>query len=482
MTLKKLVLAGSVVSVVVAYVASAWLLGGQVESALNERYASAERLPNVKIVKREYHRGLLVSHDTVTVELFGDALRELEEARKASGGKSPAAANQPSEPLRLTVVSEIFHGPFAGFSEGAAAVVDSDVRFDERLAGEIAKLFGDRKPLTVHTAYRFDGSASSAVSSPGFVTTLAGSEAGAPNKLSWDGIRIDFGFESAAKRYTARGDAPKLEIGDDKGSRVTLSGLHFEGEQQRVFDDEPLLFSGTQKLTIERIEGNFEATPDSPGKLGTSLLLEKVAYDIGLVPDGEFLDLVWKTGAEVAQVDGRDYAPARLEMSLKHLHARTVAKLNRSILDSYSNATPAAQRPTAPALDARVVATAMELLVYDPQLGLDRISFMSPDGEARCSLSVKLKNAKVEDFASPALLVPRLDASAELAIPVAPLLAASGERADQVQAILSALVQQGYVSHEGGLLRSRIVARGGQITFNGKALDPAAMAGGAGAI
>jgi uncharacterized protein YdgA (DUF945 family) len=503
-------IAAIVALVVLAYPLSAWLLGKQVETALAEQYKQVESLPYIKVIDRQYDRGVFASTEVVTFEVLGDMFRAIEKAHKEAAKQAaeqaaagdpqaavpeaaPAPAPAPSAalvPLRFTVRSEIKHGPAPGMSTIAAAVADSELSLDGPMQQELAKLLGDKKPLTAHTVYRFDGGGSSAVASPAFAANLPGEEPGTVTRMSWEGFTANIDFTKNLQSYTMTGDAPKLEMLDAKGIAAVMTGLKFSGEQTRIFDDEPLLYSGTQRFTMAQMSITDKSGKEQP------VVLKQIAYDIAMPANGEFLDMVAKMGAEGVQVGDQNYGPAHYDFSLKHLHARTTAKLYRAMLKMYSD--PVALADPAKAL-APLAEPGLELLKHNPEFRIDRLSFKSPQGEAVVSATAKLKDAKPEDFANPMMLLAKLDASADLALPESLLAGMSGgpmpadedeEKADpatvalqqqqkqqMLEQQLAAFAEQGYITRGGGLVKSKIEYREGKLSVNGKPFNPMAMGG-----
>lgn len=479
----------------IAYPALTWWTGKQAEDRLAEQYKMLEGVPFVKVVKRDFQRGFSTSQETVTFELFGDMFRSMENAQKEAIANDPdaqqdpaaAAPREPMKPIQITVRSDIKHGPFAGGSL-AAAVVDSELVFDDKVKAELAKVFGDKKPLIARTVFNFGGGGNSTVTSPAFATTIPG-DGGSNAQVSWQGIKMNMDFASGMKSYNLSGEAPKLEVKDEgKGVHMVMSGLQMEGKQQRVFDDEPMLYSGTQSFKIAQI--SFTGDPAS-AKAGANkpVLVKNVAYDINMPLNGEFLDMVAKMGAASVLVDNQDYGPVHYDISFKHLHARTTAKLYRTMMKLYSDPAAMAKNPDPTKMLAPLAEPAMELVKHSPEFAIDRISFKSPQGEALVSGHVKLKDAKPEDFSNPLMLLAKLDAGADLSLPEA-LLAEMGaakaqtEEEKQMQqqmfaAQLESFAGQGYVTRAGGLLKSKIVFSNGQLTVNGKPFNPMAMGGGA---
>ncbi len=485
-----------------AYPAATWWTGKQVEAHMAEQYKLVEQVPFVKIVKRDFQRGFSSSTETVTFEVFGEMFRSLEKLQNdaAAGADAPAPGAPAPKPLQFTVRSQIKHGPFAG-GKFAAAVAESELVFDDKTKQELAKVFGDKKPLTTRTVFNFGGGGSAVVESPAIAHTFEGNDAGT---LTWGGIKADMEFSRGMHSYTMRGAAPKLEVKDNKGVHMVMSDIQFSGDQKRVFEDEPMLYGGTQNFKIAQIEfsgmpapsGGMDAGQDAaadaaPKPPAKPVLIKNVTYDISVPVAAEFLDIVAKMGAASVLVDKQDYGPVHYDLSFKHLHARTAAKLYRSMMKMYSDPAAMTQNPDPTRMLAPLAEPAMELLKHNPEFMIDRISFKSPQGEARVSGHVKLKDAKPEDLANPMMMLAKLDAGADLELPEAMLAEmgaakAQSEEEKQMQrqmfaAQLEGLTGEGYVTREGGLLKAKVAFTNGQLTVNGKPFNPMALGGGGGA-
>ncbi|MBK6973807.1 MAG: YdgA family protein [Sterolibacteriaceae bacterium] len=490
---KSALIAVIAVPIVLAYPAAAWVLGKQVDTALAEQYKHIESIPYIKVIDRQYERGVFASSEVVTFEVLGDMFRSIEKMQKEAAAADPeqaepAPAHPPLQPLRFTVRSQIKHGPAPGMSAFAAAIADSELVLDGPAQQELAKLIGDKKPLTAHTVYRFDGGGNAVVASPAFAATFPGEEPNTVNRFSWEGFSANVDFTKNLQSYTMTGEAPKLEMLDGKGVAMVMTGLKFSGEQTRIFDDEPLLYSGSQRFTLAQM-----SIADKSGKAGPPVLLKQVAYDIALPVNGEFIDMVAKMGAESVQIGEQNYGPAHYDFSLKHLHARTTAKLYRAMMKMYSD--PVALADPTKAF-APLAEPGLELLKHNPEFRIDRLSFKTPQGEAAGSASAKLKDAKPEDLANPMMLLAKLEASADIALPESLLAnmsgggmhaAGEGEAPDpetvaahkeMLEQQLAGFAEQGYITRAGGLVKSKIEFRDGQLTVNGKPFNPMAMRGG----
>ena len=469
---KPVLLAVGAAVVALAYPGSAWLLGTRVEAAFDEQYRALEEQPYIKVVSRDYQRGLFSATETVTFELTGlsEILATKHDADMETADAPPAT---PAESLRFTIRTEIKHGPLPGFSAFGAATADSELVLTPEQQAAVTKVFGDKKPLQVHSVFGLLGGGSSTLSSPATTFDTPAKEGEKPLHVVWNGLEITADFTSHMKQYSFKGEIPGFEISDGNGGHGQLSGLHIEGEQQRVFDDLPNFYSGTVRMTLAQLI--FTETAKEGSTTPTTLFdVKQLAYDASVPVNGEFVDLIGKIAVETAQFEGENYGPAHYDFSLRHLHARTTAELYQKLMKWYADpARLAAEKNGNPMAGLETLRDpALALLKYAPEIRLDRLSFNSPQGEANVSATVKLGEIQAEELANPFALLGKLDAGADLSLPEALM----GDLIDADK--LGAFEQMGYVTREGKLLRSKIAFAKGQLTVNGKPFNPMAMGGG----
>ncbi len=515
----KRVIAAVVALLVLAWPAATWWTGKQVESRLAEQYKMFEQVPLVKVVKRDFRRGFASSTDDATFEVFGDMFRSLGQAQQAQGN----AAEVP-EPLVFTVSSRIAHGPVAG-GRLSAAVVDSEFVLDDKSMLELAKVLGDKKPLTARTIFGFDGSGHSTVESPAFThrftgpprsPALAAPRGGAPAAsqrpgaadgpdgaaatvtVTWGGVKADTTFTRDMASFTLKGEVPSFEVQDDKGMHMVVTGIRMTGDQKRLFADEPMLYGGKQQFDIAQVDlkavrpneagAAAAAEPEAPA---VPVTMKNLTYTVDIpVAGGEFVDMITRMSAASLRVDQQEFGPAHYDVSARHLHARTVAKVYRALLQMYADPRAMADNPGA--AFGSLMRQAMDLLAHDPEFAIDRIAFTSKHGQAHMGAHVKLKDVKPEDLSAGLALLAKLDVTADMKLPEALLAELGGAKAQTPEdrqmaqqmflAQVDAMAQQGYVTRTNGILESKLAFAAGQLTINGKPFDPSALAGGAGTV
>ena len=479
-----------------AYPASAWYFGRQIEAAHAELDAQLAALPYLKLIRHDYERGVFDASETLTIEfspLFRMPVVPPAPARPPADGTTPEApeapqaqpaapAPAPFPPLRVTFKTAVRHGPFPDFSAFAAGSATTVVEFDEAIQKKVLEAFGGKPAAEIRTLYDFSGGGRGTIASPPFKLVLPGRTEGSAATLSGDGLAMTVDFTRRMERYSMQGSAPRFELADPDGPRLALAGLSFEARQQRVFTDEPLLYAGSQRIALAGLTvapGQTDGQPKGP-----AIALKELQYDEQTAADGEFIDLTVRSGAAGVRVGEQDYGPAAYDFSVKHLHARKLMALYRDIMALYAKPPETLQdqqqllQAVAPMKDKFV-----GLLLDAPVLSIDRIAFRLPEGEAKLSASVRLAEAKAEDFANPLMLVRKLDAAAEVVMPSTLAVKLAGGKAESEEAAreeaerkVDAFVRRGYATLESGMLKSRLSFKGGQLHINDQLFNPMDMA------
>lgn len=461
----------------VAYTASAWYLGKNVEAKVNEQYDNLEASqPYLRFVDREYRRGIFESEETVTL-ILNDKLA-------AAGGAS-------DKPMALKIHSLIKHGPFPGFSSVGAAISETELVLPDETKARMSKLLGDASPFLQHSEIRFDGSGSASFSSPRFEVVFPEAQ-GKLSRLTWEGVEGRMDFTPDIKAFTLHMKAPGLQISDNTGGAVTVEEIVFEGDQQQLFDDLPYLFGGTSHFTVGKLSIN-----DSKSSMGP-VEVQRLVYDLDLPRQGDYLDLIERTGIDNLTIGKDRIGPAHMDFSFRHIHARAIASMNQKLMSLYSDPALLNDTPEAIAglLMTRLKDDAQTILANNPQFHIDRLSFANPDGEAKLAAQVKLIGLTLEEITNPMMLMSKLEANGDLVLPedmvvqllrnppfagqgIAELspeeIEARGQAAaEQFQQQVAVLGDQGYLKREANMIKTSMSFKAGQLTINGKPFSPMA--------
>ncbi len=490
--MKKLAILGLLIAAAGAgYAGSSWYFGKQVEATLADQYGRLlETTPYIQIVQRDYQRGVFDSEETLTLELFKQIF-------DAMAQQSSDPSMKEMEPLRMTIHTRIQHGPFPGMQTFAMAIVDSELVVPTSLKEDVSKLLGNQSPFSQHTTLLFDGSGYASFSSPKVDVTLPADESGNTLTLNWEGLQGDLNFSADMQHINMSAQAPQFKLAGNE-IEIHLNDIRLEGDQERIFDDIALLFSGSQRMSVGEIA---VTTPDNNDK---PFVVKQLTYDIDLPSQGEYVDLVERLGVESVLVGKDAIGPFHFDYSLKHLHARSIAEISQAFMKMYTD--PAFFSGDEEALVQQFMPVLAEhgvtILNNTPEFHLDRVSFANAQGESSFMGRVKLTQFDMEAMMqNPFLLLASLEASGEISLTEAMIMEllnnppgaeqmamADGlspeelqmqtqQAAEAFQQQVAMLAEQGYVIREGGLLKSNVEFKQGQLLVNGKPFMPMADAG-----
>jgi uncharacterized protein YdgA (DUF945 family) len=476
---KYAIITAAVLAVVAAgYSASSWYLGKQIEAAHGRIDTEIAALPYLKLIQHEYERGVFSASESITIEIpaaFFDMPSRSRTSQADPGSALP--------PLRVMLKSAIQHGPIPGFSTFAAGSATTVIEFEEAIQKKVLEAFGGKPAAEIRTLYDFGGNGVARLTSPAFKIALPGKTQDQPVTLSGDGLELSVTFAQGMTQYSMQGSAPRFELAvtdATDGPRLTATGLRLEGQEQRLFPDEPQLYVGSQRFSLAGLE--FD-----PGRNeeGVKIALKDIQYDVQTPASGEFIDLTARIGAAGLLIDTQEYGPAAYDFSLKHLHARTLAALNRDLITLYAKPEILQDQGQMLRAFAPILNKANALLRDGLIVSIDRIAFRMPEGEAKLNATVRLVDAKAEDFASPWLLIGKIDATSELALPTSLIttLAQAGQdeedaerRKQTAEQAIATLVEQDYATIDNGIFKSRVTFKEGQLQVNDKPFNPLSMA------
>ena len=471
---KGLWIGAAVVGLVAAsYPGLAWISGKAIEARIGDyRGRMLEQMPYLTVAERIYQRGIFHSREEVTYEFGRHALDAVAAARPDAQNLAGMSKN-----LRFTIRSDIEHGPFPGFGRPALALIESEFVTDAATQRELARAFGDRKPIEFVTRVGFDGGGVMTVASPAF----ANLDVGKSEKLSWSGLTMSVEFGRDLGWFRMRGAAPGLSLDSPNGEAVKLAGLSFDSDTQLAFGD---LYVGGGAIRVKsaRIgvpaQETVASKPPAPSAAARTVL-DDLVYSASFDRQGEFLDLTGKLTAARLETGAFKLQDAHYEITFRHLHGPSVAGFVKLMRRSFAEGPPPAAGD--PTFETEVRRLGIEILRNDPELVIDQVSFVLPEGDARMSGSARIvgfQSSDLEGAAGVASLAQKIEAKLDISVaesllaqqPVAggaspPVLA-------MIEQQLANLEAQGYVSRAGSRLVTRVEFRNGQLSFNGKPFAP----------
>ncbi|MFZ6872449.1 YdgA family protein [Undibacterium sp. Di27W] len=469
-----------VVALAASYPAASWYTGKRVEAKLTESNDQAKSSPYVKVVKQDYKRGVFSSVQDTTLELtlanfpgakksdlpLPEAAETPEAPADGSAPVDPAAATANVEakepkPLQIHFINYIQHGPLPGFAGFGAASIKTELVLDAESKAELAKVFGNASPLEISSRLSYGGGGRVTVSSPAFNTVLEKDQ----EKVAWQGLKMEVGFGKDYKDVNINLNAPGLTIDTPDGKAFKFAGISVKGDVSAAYPATNL-YLGKTESTIASI--SFA----DPAEAKKSFTLEqlKLTTDANLKDD--LFDMLAKFGIGKVVIDQQTYSDFHYDYGVRRLHAPSLAKISTAY--SKTGGDPEKMAALKTVWDE----VAPLVLQKEPELFLDRLSVMTPDGEAKLSGTAKVVGATAADFNNPMLMLSKIQSSLDVTLTeglVAKLGGASQKDPDIQKAAMdamnqqvSAFVERGYINKNGKLLSSKIEWKQGNLTVNGK--------------
>ncbi len=421
--------------IIAGYPAGAWYVGKQMEATLAEQYkALSDFAPFMSVSDRKFKSGIFSSEETLTLNMRF----------------APGAA-----PLQFAVTSRMKHLPLTGILSQQTVAIDSEIAFAGSAIPDVAEWTGGQNLATVHTAYYLNGSGNATMTIPAFKS----------DRLSSEPATLNVRYAKDMASYSMQGNMPRFAIiNKSSGARLEISGVQISGDHKRILAGPPSLYSGADHIAIEQIDASGADMPAEPG------FIKHVTVDVAATPssDNEFVDITEKIGLGTLKILGKDYGPAKLELSFVHLHAKTIAGLAQAGWQETGKNS---------AMATQFIET---LFSHSPEFKVDRLSFTRPEGETVVSALVKLKDAQPGDFSNPTALMAKGYASVDFKMPEKLLLefgqqlAPASMQSEGLDKALEKLLAEGYISREDGYIRTKYEFHDAASWFNGKQYVPPA--------
>jgi uncharacterized protein YdgA (DUF945 family) len=460
-------------------VAAPWGLGRLAEQRFNaglDRFV--EQAPYLTIVEREWTPGWFRSEQTVTFELVGPWLKAMnpatafaeiaqaeaeqpgEQVDAAEGAKppeaqAPDAAPVAASPMRFTVRNEILHGPVLWPASVGIARVNSKVVLSEATRQKLTGIFGTDEPVRISTRVGFLGGGSTRFFGDGQTIELPD----AAGTLTYDDFELEIGYSKNLDDFDMNGDWPRIEANNPANSELLrVSGMSLVTESDRVQGE---VYESDFKFVIEEV---VAVTADQ-----VEITIEGIHYLADSSVDDGFMNVGAKVGTgkvthpALAELQF-EVEEAHYDFSLRRLHVETLDKMMAGIKAAY-------RQPVSTIADVQAVIFApmkqhgAGLLKHDPEFVIDRIGFVTPQGEGVIKGVLRFKGMNQDDFAAGSVAwLNKIEA--DVTIECAQKLI---DKLPNGASSAGAMVEEGFARRDGDKLVSRIEYKQGEFKVNGKA-------------
>ncbi len=168
----------------------------------------------------------------------------------------------------------------------------------------------------------------------------------------------------------------------------------------------------------------------------------------------------------------RDMTNLHYQFSLSRLDAPAVEKIYAQIQQAQQKGITGTEQLTQ-AMTVTMMSELPALLNRGPKFEMNPLRATLPSGDVVLNFSIELPPGHgAEGMSNPVGLLDLLDMKGDFTVPQAGLMTAlseSGQAADDTQ--LNSLIQQGYISRDNGLLKTKFTFKSGHLTINDKPSD-----------
>lgn len=499
---KVLVGAGALVVVAGGSLAFGAISGAKVAAELQSQTAETlAAFPGVKVVENSVTKGLFTSVHTVTLNFGCTANAVSAAAAVLPVSASPVASEpsaSPSSPtptarreLQITWRDTVRHGPLPGGKSIGLATIDSEIVLPPDVAAQLAKLFGNKPALSVHTALAFGGTYVTDIQSPPFKYAEPGK-----GDIDWQGLHATVrgslsGGIAAGGSYTF--EAPGMNLNVGNAGSLRLGKMAMQGEVLPHAAGSLLLAPSKGSGAIASMAFTF-TRPEADAK-PISMVFEGLQFSSDAKLDQGMWSAVSKMSTK-GRVD--DFAIDKIDMqvSLNRIHAATYQALVGQLMQqSFSCRQPgneAAAAEQVQALAGNMQKGFGALLLHNPEYALDRLSIELGGKTAELSYRFGTKGMTAADAEAPlqALLATKAYGAASVkvqrgwleqvvkkAVMLKPL--PQGASADTmvsstmgiVNASLDNFAARGFLTSDGDTVSAKAAFEGGALTVNDKPMN-----------
>jgi len=496
---KVVVGAAALVAVVGGGVGFAAWSGAKVAGELQSQSAEVLALfPGIKVVDNSVTKGLFSSVHTLTLDIgcAADALAAAVPSDNPTTDPAAAAPQAPSKPVQITFRDHVRHGPLPGGKGVGLAAIDSEIVLPPEAAAQVAKLFGDKPFMSMHTAIGFGGSYVTEIKSPPFKYAEKGK-----GDIDWQGLQATMrGSLTSGPAFVGSYslEAPGLNVNfvsdDQAAGNLRIGKMAMQGEVLPNSGGTVLMAPSRGTGGIASMEFAFKPSGEGKAK-PINMVLENLQFSSDAKVDNGLWSGVSKVSGK-GRVDDFAIDKVDMQVSLSRIHAATyqqlMGKMFKSSFSCHKPGNEEAQMKEAAALAEDMQKGFAALLVHNPEYALDRLAIDLGGKTAEMSYRFGAKGVTEADAAMPlpALLTTKayghasfkvqtgwIEQVVKKVISLKPL--PDGASPDTlvaqtmgfINATVDGLVNDGYLAREGEAVTSKAAFEGGALKVNDKPIN-----------
>jgi uncharacterized protein YdgA (DUF945 family) len=504
----KLKLVGIIVlTLILIQLLTAYVFGFIAQSQMDMQFKQLTDSPFVKVIRRDYHRGLFSSDVTTELAINSNTISSL--LKILPNGESQAAITQT---YSLKYSTHIEHGLFSGVLNGyfapTIAYAKTNLIYPDNLKNMLGKFFNKQQPLIIENIIYLDKSGKFNLTSPEFTYD----EALSGVKVIWDGLSLSIRYNRDFDQFHNQLFIPRFELSAPTKGVIELHNLTYNSDTK---DSINKIKVGQTNLALGSMKVEWKDKIALHFKLGDVLHMltgissteflngidaidpsgfafTNVSYASTSSDENNFFSASAEAKFQSLLSNGKTYGPMDLNLSINHILSVEFSQLIDKLEEI--STTPAA----ADAEDKRkqeLINTLKQylgpILVAQPVIKLAKFELTTPNGLIKVSGSATTNDFKLTDLNDQQAFMKKLLLDFNFSVPkpvlaylfvlqMKYLLSAGNAEMDQQSSDALAKVvnilldnqvntwtKKGYLANKNGLLESHILIRDGELSLNG---------------
>jgi uncharacterized protein YdgA (DUF945 family) len=453
---------------IIAVPAATWHFGNQAEANSQGLVTALGRAaPYVTVVGSEYKKGFMSSTQTIRL-------------------RAGLPGVESKDTAEIVIENVIQHGPLPGFSGVGAARITHNIIWPEKAKVQLAKVWGDKAPISAVTVMNISGGGSTTVTSP------AANGKNEDVTYAFQGLTAIMNFSAGYEKmdYTIASDGATFE--DKKNEKLVIGKLSGNGAQTKLAGTESV-YIGKQQLSFAGMDATKGGKP--------AFSLKQVDYSAEMTnPEANFVNAVGKLTGSSLRVEEKDIGDIEYSFNMQKLHAPSLDALNKSIqVEMNKLATSGAGAAAGQSDEAgKAMLNALKLHLpeiskHSPTLSIDKIRVGNAKDYGQMNATVRLMPMLAADFDNPMALLPKVDAAINIELSESAVALMAGNAGSMMGADASSVkmtpemkvqmaaqtksmvdqqlagaVQAGYIVRSEGKVTTQITLKQGSVLVNGK--------------
>ena len=510
LNIKLKVVAIVVISLMVIQLITGYIFGFVAQKQIDAQFKYFTDSPLIKVVGRQYKRGVFSSDITTELTLNSNATANLLKILP-KGQESEVLNNIYS----IKYITHVQHGLFAGVLHGnflpTLAYSSTVVEYPENLKKLLDKFFNGKDPLQITDVLYLNKSGKLTAYSP----TFNYEEAVSGVKVKWGGLNLDIKYNDKFTKFTNKLKVPSFELIAPTHGQVILNNLNYASDSKYSVNN---IKVGDTNLDIDLIKIEWNDKVALNFKLGdvlrmvtrinsveflnsidvinpNSFTFNKIAYNSVSSDENNFFKAEASAKFESLVTNKRLYGPMHLDVSVDHVLAPQfsilIDKIEQFAVKANNESNVAETNSDTKAEFIKLLKDNFgPILVNKPEVVISRLELKTPNGLIKLKGNATTNNFELSDMNDNGKFMDKIFVDFNFSIPkpvvaylfvlqMKYLLSAGNAEMDQqssealtkvvnilLDSQISTWTSKGYIKNNNGQLESHMVYKDGKLVIN----------------